>query len=148
MHAMAEHDDDVTEPGRGFPAGGVFKAAVDAVVVMGADGCVRDWNPAAERTFGYSHDEAVGRELAGLIIPHALRSQHRAALARYLETGEGTILDRRLELFALRADESLLPVELTVTRVPDTDPPLFAGFIRDRSASESAPAPQSPGRAQ
>lgn len=146
MRRVADPDDDVTQPGRGFPAGGVFKASVDAVVVMAADGFVRDWNPAAERMFGYSHGEAVGRELAGLIIPHALRSQHRAALARYLETGEETILDRRLELFALHADQSLLPIELTVTRVPDTDPPLFAGFIRDRDAAEAVPAPDSPGR--
>ncbi len=134
---MDEAEDDVTTPpGHGFPAGGVFRAAVDAVVVMGADGHVRDWNPAAERTFGYSHEEAVGRELADLIIPHALRDQHRSALARYLETGEPSILDRRLDLFALRSDHSLFPVELTVTRVPDTEPPLFAGFVRSRSADD------------
>jgi PAS domain S-box-containing protein len=141
-------DDRPAQPGTGFPAGGVFRAAVDAVVVMSLDGYVRDWNPAAERTFGYSHGEAVGRELAGLIIPHALRGQHRAAIARYAETGEGTILDRRLELFALHADQSLIPVELTVTRVPDADPPLFAGFIRARGAADAEPQPHDPGRPQ
>ena len=146
---MAEaRDDQAPQPGKGFPAGGVFRAAVDAVVVMSLDGYVRDWNPAAERTFGYSHGEAVGRELAGLIIPHALRGQHRAAIARYAETGEGTILDRRLELFALRADHSLFPVELTVTRVPDTDPPLFAGFVRDLSSAGAEPERHEPERAQ
>jgi PAS domain S-box-containing protein len=122
----------MTQPGTGFPAGGVFKAAVDAVVVMSLDGCVRDWNAAAERMFGRSHADAVGRDLAEMIIPHALRDKHRAALARFAETGEATILDRRLELFALHADRSLVPVELTITRVPDSEPPLFAGFVRDR----------------
>jgi PAS domain S-box-containing protein len=117
---------------------GVFEAAVDAVVVMSIDGYVQDWNPAAERMFGYSKDAAVGQELASLIIPHALRDRHRAALARYAETGQATILDRRLELFGLRADGRLIPVELTVTRIPDTEPPLFAGFVRDQSAGEPA----------
>jgi putative two-component system response regulator len=117
---------------------GVFEAAVDAVVVMSIDGRVQDWNPAAERMFGYSKASAVGREVASLIIPHALRDRHRAALARYAETGQGTILDRRLELFGLRADGRLIPVELTVTRIPDTEPPLFAGFVRDQSAGQPA----------
>jgi sigma-B regulation protein RsbU (phosphoserine phosphatase) len=122
------------ESGRGFPAGGVFNAAVDAVIVMSADGVIADWNPAAERMFGYAHAFAVGRELADLIIPNALRDQHRRALDRYRETGRATILDRRLELFALCADRTMLAVELTVTRIPEADPPLFAGFIRERAS--------------
>jgi PAS domain S-box-containing protein len=113
----------------------VFKASVDAVVVMSTDGLVRDWNPAAETLFGYTHAEAVGHELADLIIPHALRDRHRAALGRFVETGQATIIDRRLELFALRANGQLVPVELTVTVVPDSDPLLFAGFVRNQSSS-------------
>lgn len=131
-------DDDEHPPsGHGFPAGGVFKASVDAVVVMAADGSVRDWNPAAEQLFGYSHGEAIGRELASLIIPEALRERHRLALARFVETGEATVIGRRLELFALRANGSLVQVELTVTVVPDSDPVLFAGFVRDQSTGEA-----------
>ncbi len=116
---------------RGFPDGGIFYAALDAVVVMDAQGMVADWNPAAETTFGYSHREAVGRDLAELIIPPALRERHRSAVARYLATGEPTILDRRIELSAMRNGGELFPAELTVTRVPMAEPPLFAGFIRD-----------------
>lgn len=100
---------------------------------MSADGLVRDWNPAAERLFGYTHAEAVGHELADLIIPHALRERHRAALSRFVETGQATIIDRRLELFGLRANGKLVPVELTVTLVPDSDPQLFAGFVRNQA---------------
>jgi PAS domain S-box-containing protein len=120
-------------PGQGFEPGGVFRAAVDAVVVMSSDGIVRDWNPAAEELFGYTHAEAVGNELASLIIPHALRDRHRAALERYVETGSATIINRRLELFAQRANGKLVPVELTVTVMPDSDPPMFAGFVRNQS---------------
>jgi PAS domain S-box-containing protein len=134
-----DHEQQQPAPGHGFPAGGVFNAAVDAVVVMSADGRVRDWNPAAERLFGYRHGDAVGRELASLIIPAALRDRHLAALARYLETGQATILDRRLELFATNANRDLIPVELTVTLIPNSDPPLFAGFVRSQSADDPLP---------
>lgn len=123
-------------PGHGFPAGGVFTAALDAVVVMDSDGRVRDWNPSAEDVFGYSWHEAVGNELAELIIPPAYRAAHREAFGRYLETREATILDRRLRLTALRRGGTEFPVELTITRVPDIEPPLFAGFVRDLSGRD------------
>ena len=126
--------------GAGFPSGGVFKAAVDAVVVMSIEGQVMDWNPAASALFGFSFEQAIGRELAELIIPAALRDKHRAALTRYRETGEATILNRRLHLFAIRANGSMVPVELTVTRIPDAEPPLFAGFVRERSGEDAEPA--------
>ena len=98
---------------------------------MDGDGLVRDWNPAAEDVFGYSWHEATGQELAELIIPPAYRDAHRAAYTRYVRTREPMILDRRMELTALRRGGEEFPVELTVTRVPDTEPPLFAGFVRD-----------------
>jgi PAS domain S-box-containing protein len=124
-------------PGLGFPAGGVFSAALDAVVVMDSAGLVRDWNPSAEDVFGWSWNEAIGQELAELIIPPAYRAAHRAAFSRYLETRQPTILDRRLELTALRRDGTEIPVEVTVTRMPDVEPPLFAGFVRDMRARSS-----------
>ena len=65
----------------------MLEAAHDAIVSMGADGVVLEWNPAAVRTFGYSREEAVGRELAELIVPPAQRVAHRAGLQRHLATG-------------------------------------------------------------
>jgi PAS domain S-box-containing protein len=101
---------------------------------MSLDGRVTDWNDGAERLFGHPRSAAVGRELADLIIPNALRDQHRRALQRFCETGEAPILGVPLELFALRADRTVFPVELMVIRVPDSDPPLFSGEIRERAA--------------
>lgn len=123
---------DPAQSGSGFPRGGVFNASVDAIVVMSAEGLVSDWNPAAERIFGYSREETIGRELAALIVPAALRDKHRAALARWRETGENTVLNRRLELFGLHANGDVVPVELTITQVAHAHPPLFAGFLRER----------------
>lgn len=118
----------------------VLAGSLDAVVVMGSDGAVVEWNPAAERMFGRARADAIGRSLGDLIVPPELRDRHAAGLARHLETGATTILGRRLELEALRADGSRFPVELTVTVVPtlagadpgDT-PTLFAGQVRDLS---------------
>ncbi len=119
--------------GLGFPAGGVFEAALDAVVVIDDTGIIQDWNPAAERTFGYTHDQAVGQDVAELIIPAQLRDAHRNGLRRYLQTGETRILGRRLELSAIRAEGSEFGVEISITRLPG-ERVLFAGFIRDLGA--------------
>jgi PAS domain S-box-containing protein len=112
-------------------AGDVFRASLDAVVIMDAQGLVRDWNPAAERTFGHTRAEALGREVAELIIPGPLRHAHRNGLRRHVETGDAAMLDRRLELSALRQDGSEFPIELKITRLSGTDEPMFVGFLRE-----------------
>jgi PAS domain S-box-containing protein len=119
-------------------AASIVEAALDCVITMTHDGLVADFNAAAERTFGYSRDAAVGRPLSELIVPPDLRAAHRAGLARYVATGEGRILNQRLELEAMRADGSTFPAELTVTRVGLAEPPLFAGFVRDITARRLA----------
>ncbi len=128
---------DTKKPEYGFPAGGVFEAAPDAVVVMDADGRVRDWNPAATALFGYERDEVLGRDMAELIIPIAYRAAHRTAYKRYIQTRQTTVMNRPLQLTALRRDNQETPVELTVTHVPGTEPPLFAGFVRDVVRAEA-----------
>lgn len=106
------------------------RAALDCVVSIDSEGRVREWNEAATRTFGYGPDEVVGRELAELIIPPALRAQHRAGLSRFLETGETHVLNRRIEITGMHAGGGEFPIELAVTQVSD-DPLIFTGFIRD-----------------
>ena len=106
-------------------------AALDAIVTMYHEGRIAAFNEAAERTFGYSAEEATGREMAELIVPPSLRDRHRRGLARYLETGDGVILGKRIEITGMRADGSEFPVELTITRIPLEGPPLFTGHLRD-----------------
>ncbi len=92
---------------------------------------MRDWNQSAEETFGYTREEAIGRQVADLIIPGQLRYAHRNGLRRHIETGATRVLDRRLQLSALRKDGTEFPVELTITRLPDSQEPMFAGFLRE-----------------
>ena len=110
----------------------IVESALDAIIAMDDRGNVTEFNPAAEEIFGYRRADAVGRPLAELIIPPLLRKRHRAGLDRFLATGEGPLLGRRLELLAMRAGGSELPVELTITVIRRADrPPQFIGFIRD-----------------
>jgi PAS domain S-box-containing protein len=121
----------------------IVEAALDCVVTMGHDGVVVDFNPAAEATFGYSRDEAVGRRLEELIVPHELRAAHRAGLRRYLATREPRIMNRRVELEGMRSDGTRFPIELSVTRIGRREPPLFAGVLRDITPRQEAEAERS-----
>jgi PAS domain S-box-containing protein len=116
----------------------MLASALDPIVWMDHRGRIAEFNQAAEGTFGYSRDEAMGRQLAELLIPPELRERHYDGLRRYLQTGVGEILDRRVELTAQRRGGGRLPVELAVTRIPGSDPPLFTGFIRDVSDRQQA----------
>ena len=109
----------------------ILDTALDAIVGMDHRGIITDFNPAAERLFGYSRSQALGRELSDMLIPPELRHQHREGLARYLATGHGPFIDRRAETRACRADGHEFPVEVAITRVSDDDPPTFTGFVRD-----------------
>lgn len=109
----------------------MVSAALDCVISIDASGCILEFNPAASMTFGISREDAIGRELAALIVPEELRERHRAALRRCVETGEGRILGKRLEMPAVRADGTGFPVELAVTRVRTTERPIFMAYLRD-----------------
>ena len=117
---------------------GILESALDVVIAMDHEGRISEFNPAAERVFGYSRNAVVGQPMADLIIPPALREQHRRGLRRYLETGEGPILGKRLEITAMRADGTEFPVELAVTRVPHPGPPVFTAYLRDVSERKRA----------
>jgi PAS domain S-box-containing protein len=116
----------------------MLASSLDAVVTVDADGRVLTFNPAAEAIFGYQADDALGRDVAELIIPPALRKRHYAALSNHLSTGARTILNRRVELTGIRADGSEFPVELTVTRVPVGGPPTFTAYLRDITEQKAA----------
>ncbi len=109
----------------------MFDAALDAIITIDHEGRVVELNAAAERTFGFVREAVRGVLLSDLIIPPRMREAHFRGIRRYLETGEGPLLGRRIEVSALRCDGTEFPVELSVLRVPDVEPPVFIGFLRD-----------------
>jgi PAS domain S-box-containing protein len=118
----------------------VLEAALDCVIAMDHHGLVVEWNPAAERTFGWSAEEVRGHELAELVVPPALRARHRDGLARYLAGGEPTVLERRVEIDAVRRDGHAFPCELTITRIASVGDPVFVGYLRDITERHEANA--------
>ena len=109
----------------------IIESALDAIITIDHKHVITEFNPAAQKMFGHSKEEALGRDLAELIIPPSQREAHRQGMKRYLQTGEAMVLDRRLELTALRSDATEFPVELTATRLGSSDPPQFTAFLRD-----------------
>lgn len=114
------------------------EASLEAIITMDPKGRVRGFNPAAERIFGYSRDEAMGKVLSDLIIPPEVRQAHNDGLARTLGTGTGPMLNRRVEVEAMRRDGGRIPVELTIIPIQVEGSKMFAGFLRDVTAEHGA----------
>ncbi len=109
----------------------VLGSSLDCIVVMDSEGTVREWNPAAEGTFGSTREEAIGRRLGDLIVPEDLRKRHAEGLARAASTGESRIMGQRLRLPALRRDGSSFTAELAITRMDRGGKTFFTGTLRD-----------------
>src|ERR1041384_2502516 len=109
----------------------ILDSAQDGIISMDHQGNILEFNPAAQRIFGYTRDQVIGKEMAELIIPPSLRERHRRGLAHFCATGEGPVLGQRLEMMALRSDSTEFPVELSITRIGSEEPPTFTGVVRD-----------------
>jgi PAS domain S-box-containing protein len=108
----------------------VLEAALDCIVSTDDDDRIVEFNPAAERVFGLTRAEAVGREMVDSVISPVSRDCVRG-LKRYLSEGDELVMDRHVEVVAIRADGTEFPAELAVTRVPSVEPPFFTSFFRD-----------------
>jgi len=122
----------------------MFESSLDPLILMDAEGRIQDFNPAAERTFGYSKAQAVGRTVSDLIIPPHWRERYNQGLRCQGEANEATVLGRRIQMPALRADRTEIPVEfsMTATRRPGFETLFTAQFreISDRLRTERATA--------
>ena len=116
----------------------IVDTALDAVITMDADGRISAWNAQAERMFGWSREEVAGRRMADTIIPSIHRAAHQRGLQRFLETGEGPILSRRIEMPALRRDGTEFPVELAISPAKLGSDWTFSAFIRDLTEQKKA----------
>jgi PAS domain S-box-containing protein len=119
----------------------VVETALDGVVTIDHRGLVTGWNSHAEKLFGWLRAEALGRELADLIIPARFREQHRNGMNRYLDSGVARVLNKRMEMTALHRDGTEFPVELSITPIGFGEDLVFSAFIRDitgRVLAESA----------
>jgi PAS domain S-box-containing protein len=112
--------------------------ALDAVINADSRGIITGWNTQAELIFGRSRAEAVGKALDETIIPESYRDAHRRGLTHYLSTGEGPVLNQRIEIAALRRDGTEFPIELAIVPVQSHSGVSFSAFVRDITKSRQA----------
>jgi PAS domain S-box-containing protein len=119
-------------------SGAILDASLDGILIIDKLGRVVEFNKAAQRIFGYSRAEVIGRELSEVVVPPRLRNAHLAGLRRYQETGRTDVEGLRREITAMRADGSEFPAELAVCRVNHLGSAAFVGFLRDLTEKKRA----------
>ena len=116
----------------------IVDSALDAVITMNREGAIIGWNPQASATFGWAHDDVLGRSLSETIIPPRHREAHVRGLGRYLATGEAVVLHKRVELSAMHRDGHEFPIELTITPIGIGERLCFSAFLRDITERKEA----------
>ncbi len=120
----------------------IVEVSLDCIVMIDEAGSILEFSPEAERTFGYTRAEAVGRPMVDLIVPPSLREAHQRGFAHYLATGDGPVLNKRIEIRAMRADGAQFPVELSISRVDVKGRPAFVAYLRDITERQQHQAEQ------
>ena len=118
----------------------IVETALDAVISIDRRGAITDWNPQAEKIFGWTRQEAIGRPVEETIMPQRFRNPHKKGMARYLETGESKLLDRRIELSAIHRNGQEFPIELSITPMGAGEAAGFSAFLRDITERKGAEA--------
>src|SRR5450830_1674307 len=116
----------------------ILQHSHDAFVALDPHGVITDWNQSAERMFGWSSGEACGRLLSELIVPPDMRARHDAGFARFVQSGQGSLINNVVEVTALHRSGRLLPAELAVAGFPEGDSFAVSAFIRDISERKAA----------
>lgn len=116
----------------------ILDTAYDAFVAIDPLGVITAWNTQAEKTFGWSREEAIGQKLSETIIPEQYREAHEKGLKHFHATGEGPVLNKRIEITALRRDGKEFPIELTIWPIKLGKTCSFNAFIRDISGRKAA----------
>lgn len=110
-----------------------FDSICEALIAMDADGVIREWNKEAERMFGWSRQEAIGRSFAETVVPASHRDLHKESLEAFRSSGGGPIFSKQLEMSVLHRDGYEFPVELSISPVRSGDTTTLWAFIRDVS---------------
>ncbi len=108
----------------------VFDHSLDGMIVIDTKGIVERINPATEKIFGFSREQLVGQNVS-MLMPPPLREEHDEYLARYISTGESSVIGRDRDVFAQKADGTELPIELAVIELHDGGKRHFIGTVRD-----------------
>ncbi|MGH7992103.1 MAG: PAS domain S-box protein [Limisphaerales bacterium] len=118
----------------------ILETALDAIILIDRDGKIQEWNPAAQRIFGYNREQAVGKSPDDLIIPPRVWETYHDGLTNYLMTGAGSLIGRPIELTLRRADGREFRAELSISRNLLEEPPRCTALVRDITERKQAEA--------
>lgn len=116
----------------------IIEAAVEAIITFDQQGIILEFNPAAERIFGYSRDQMIGQPLADHLVPSRLRASYHHNVASYLATGEDSMVGRRFKVSVLRSDGTEFPAEVAITAIKLSEQSVFTAYVRDISEEKKA----------
>jgi PAS domain S-box-containing protein len=116
----------------------ILASALDSVITVDHRGIIVEFNPAAEKTFGYQRTYAIGRQVADLLVPPALRDKHDRGLARFMANPAADTPHKRIETIAMRSDGKEIPIELAIAPIHLDGEPMFTGYIRDITSRKQA----------
>jgi len=116
----------------------IVRTSLDSIIIIDGDGLVVDFNPAAEKLFGFARQQAIGQDISTLIIPAHHRAAHHAGMKRYLENGVSHVIGKRVELEAITRDGRMVPVELAISDVSVGEKRFFTAHIRDLQPARAA----------
>ncbi len=109
----------------------IFDSAFEAIITNDASGVITEWNPRAEIMFQYKREEALGKKVHELIMPESLREKHARATRRFFDTGHGPLLNKTIEIEAMRRNGELFPIQLSVSVTQKNGTLIFTSFIDD-----------------
>ena len=109
----------------------IMDSSMDAIICVDIKGAITVWTPQAEKVFGWTKEEVLGKTLTETIIPFQYRERHKEGFSKHLLTGEGPMLRKTFEISALRQNAGEFPVELTIMPIKNGDTEFFCAFIRD-----------------
>lgn len=116
----------------------IMNSALNAIITINTKGEITFWNNQAEVIFGWQREEVIGKKLDEIIIPEIHKDGHKLGMKKFMETGEGPVLNKQLELPALHKNGNEFPVEISITPIQQNNETIFCSFIQDISERKKA----------
>ncbi|OEE60861.1 hybrid sensor histidine kinase/response regulator [Enterovibrio norvegicus FF-454] len=109
----------------------IYNASHDAIIVANDNDIIIEFSPVAEQIFGWERHEVVGKAMADTIVPKTMREAHIKGMRHFLSTGEGPVLNQRIELSAIRRSGREFPIEISISPAKTEQGHIFVSYIRD-----------------
>jgi two-component system, LuxR family, sensor kinase FixL len=120
----------------------ILESSLDPIITINHEGIITEFNRAAEQTFGYTRDKIIGTKPTDVLFSSSMAAGEQERIERYLGAGEGSLLGRRVEVTAVRANGESFPAEMAMTISQENNAAVMSFFFRDISARKKAEAEQ------